>query len=188
MSINRLPKHPTGTFPISKNDPAYQYDRNPNRIKGKSQVLTLPAEPTLLGAPACLPNGPIGLMLTGAAFFSGLDAQNRDAVAHEAQDSCSGHPEVTGIYHYHSASPCLSDQPPVGTHSEIVGYALDGFGLYGRFGESGKELGSTDLDECHGHTHLVQWDGHSSAMYHYHVTRDYPYTLGCFKGVSSAIR
>ena len=32
-----------------------------------------------------------------------------------------------------------------------MGYAIDGFGIFGRYGDGGKALTSADLDECHGH-------------------------------------
>ncbi|MGL5908804.1 MAG: hypothetical protein ACRCZP_02310, partial [Phycicoccus sp.] len=41
---------------------------------------------------------------------------------------------------------------------------------------------SADLDACHGHVGPVLWDGEVREMYHYHLTRDYPYTVGCFVG------
>jgi hypothetical protein len=43
-------------------------------------------------------------------------------------------------------------------------------------------LSSSDLDACHGHTHMIPWDGKMVMMYHYHATWDFPYTLGCFHG------
>ena len=42
--------------------------------------------------------GPIGFLLTGGVFFNALDAQGKDAVAHEVQDRCQGHPERSGAY------------------------------------------------------------------------------------------
>lgn len=41
---------------------------------------------------------------------------------------------------------------------------------------------NADLDECHGHTHTIDWDGARVAMYHYHATWEFPYVVGCFKG------
>ena len=125
--------------------------------------------------------GIIGVMISGVALFNAVDEQGRDAVAHEIQDKCDGHPQREGQYHYHSLSRCL-ESAHVNGHSEMFGYALDGFGIYGRYGENGKELTDADLDECHGHTHEIMWDGKPVVMYHYHATREYPYTLGCFKG------
>ena len=63
-----------------------------------------------------------------------------------------------------------------------MGYMLDGFGIYGPEGENGEILTSADLDECHGHTHPVLWDGEMIDLYHYHWTYDFPYNIGCFKG------
>jgi hypothetical protein len=66
-----------------------------------------------------------------------------------------------------------------------MGYARDGFGIYGVRGESGKLLANADLDECHGHSHVIDWDGQMVTMYHYHATYDFPYTAGCMRGTYS---
>jgi hypothetical protein len=183
VRTNGLPSHPTGVFPIRPDEPAFQYDRNPNTIAPQAILLSLPAVPTPAPTPGCLPMGMIGFALSGAAIFNALDAQGRDAPAHEIQDRCNGHPEMRGQYHYHDLSPCLADAAgAAGRHSDLIGYALDGFGLYGRFGDNGRPLSNADLDACHGHSHVVTWDGTPQAIYHYHVTREYPYTLGCFRG------
>lgn len=183
ISGNGLPKsHSTGTFPITPSDPAYQFDRNPNSLQPQSVRLTLPRIPTVGSAPQCVSMGPIGVALTGVTIFNGLDAGGRDAVAHEIQDQCGGHPERRGQYHYHNLSACIAEVPEVSGHSALVGYVVDGFGLYGQKGETGKELTNTDLDECHGHSHEVVWDGTRRSLYHYHATHEYPYTVGCFRG------
>ena len=141
----------------------------------------LPADPTLSAQPACAP-GAVGVLLTGSVLFSALDAPGRDAVAHETQDGCQGHPQVSGVYHYHSVTTCLDDKRLPGGHSALVGYAIDGFGIFGRYGENGVLLKSADLDACHGHTHAIPWDGKTVVMYHYHATWDFPYTVGCLRG------
>jgi hypothetical protein len=51
--------------------------------------------------------GEAGIMLTGVPLLNGFDAGMRDAAAHEVQDTCSGHPQREGQYHYHSLSPCI---------------------------------------------------------------------------------
>ncbi len=130
--------------------------------------------------PTCLPGGAIGVLLTGSVFFDALDGEGRDALAHETQDLCQAHPEPSGEYHYHSLTTCLSD-PGTG-HSALLGYARDGFGIYGVRGENGETLTNADLDACHGHSHSITWDGQTVTLYHYHATNEYPYTLGCFKG------
>ena len=182
VSTNDLPNHNTGTFPISSTDPAYKYDQNPNHIGSQAILYSLNANPTL-GTRTCLPMGPIGITLTGSLLFNALDAAGRDAVAHEVQDLCQGHPDQSSEYHYHSLTNCLAD-PGTG-HSNLLGYALDGFGIYGVRGENGQVLTNADLDVCHGHTHSITWNGQVVSMYHYHATYEYPYTIGCFQGTAA---
>ena len=181
---NRLPKNPTGQFPISTKDDAYAYDRNPNTIERETYQINLPVLPALATEASCLPMGEIGVLVNGGYLFNALDEKGEDAVAHEIQDSCQGHPEHHGAYHYHNVTSCLEEK---GTqHSELVGYALDGFGIYGHQGEKGKVLTNQDLDQCHGHTHEIQWNGKPMKLYHYHATWEYPYTVGCFRGTPTA--
>lgn len=184
FTTNDLPKHPTGVFPIQPSEAAYRYDRNPNRIAGQTVRAELPKDPVISPNTTCAP-GAVGILLTGSVLFNALDAPGRDAVAHETQDSCQGHPQISGVYHYHWVTTCMDEKRLAGGHSALVGYALDGFGIFGRFGENGEELSSGDLDACHGHVHAIPWDGRTVVMYHYHATRDFPYTVGCMRGAYS---
>jgi hypothetical protein len=112
-----------------------------------------------------------------------LDASGRDAGAHETQDACDGHPQGQGIYHYHTYSPCLStkaSQRP--GSSTLVGYALDGGGIYLERDDHGNLPADADLDACQGRTSAITWDGKRVVMYHYDVTLEYPYTVGCYHG------
>ncbi|MBT0570814.1 YHYH protein [Curvibacter sp. CHRR-16] len=185
LDTNALPVHSTGIYPIPSDSQAFLYDRNPNRISSQRMRLSLPQWPQLAAQPSCAP-GAVGVLLSGVVLFNALDAPGRDAVAHETQDACQGHPQESGVYHYHSVSTCLEDKRggsgEGSSHSALVGYMLDGFGIYGRYGEDGQELSSQDLDECHGHTHSVVWDGKLVTLYHYHATWDFPYTAGCLRG------
>ena len=170
---NGLPSHATGQFPIQAGTPAAQYDMNPNSIRAQSLSYSLPAAPKVAASPSCIA-GPIAVMLTGAELYDALDAEGRDAPAHEVQDRCDGHPDPTGTYHYHSLSACAK----VGKGPTLVGYALDGFGIYA----GGKAVSTADLDVCHGTTSVVPWRGKRVRMYHYVMTRDFPYSLSCFRG------
>jgi hypothetical protein len=180
FSTNDLPNHGTGIYPIGRDTEAYKYDRNPNSISKQSISFSVPADP-VMGKPACMP-GSVGVLLSGSVLFNPLDEPGRDAVAWEIQDNCQGHPQQTGVYHYHSVSTCVDTKTLAGGHSALVGYAIDGFGIFGRKGEGGETLVSADLDECHGHTHEIEWDGRTVEMYHYHATWDFPYTVGCLRG------
>lgn len=178
----------TGEYPVKPGTAAYTYDRNPNSVSEQRIVLQLPLMPKEAEKPGCVPMGLVGITLTGVGIFNGLDALGRDAAAHEVQDHCNGHPERRGQYHYHSWSPCIPDAAgDAGRHSDLAGYMLDGFGIYGPVGENGKRLENKDLDACHGHSHAINWDGQMVVMYHYHFTDEYPYSIGCFKGMPVAM-
>jgi hypothetical protein len=172
---NDLPDHKTGTFPVASSDPAYLYDRNPNTIKAQSLTYSLAAAPTY-GEPQCM-GGEAGVMLTGVALFNGFDAGGRDAGAWEVQDSCQGHPQGTGIYHYHTLSACIKDT----SVSTVIGFALDGFPITGpRVGDK-NYLTTSDLDECHGIVSEITLDGKKTTTYHYVMTQDFPYSASCFR-------
>jgi hypothetical protein len=177
---NGLPPQPSGEFPVSESDPAYQYDRNPNSISAYELKTALPAEPRRQGEPSCV-GGTIGVMKSGVPLFSAFDAGGRDAVATEIQDDCSAHPEKTGQYHYHGLSSCLyrSDSEE---RSELLGWALDGFGIYVERDADGEPLSSADLDACHGRTSAIEWNGERRRMYHYVLTLDFPYAVACYRG------
>ncbi len=173
---NSLPNHVTGVFPIAASDPAYAYDRNPNSVKAQSMLYKLPDNPTY-DVPSCM-GGQAGIMLSGVALFNGFDAGGRDAGAWEIQDSCGGHPEKTGLYHYHTFSSCLQNV----SVTQIVGYALDGFPITGPQVGSTNYLTTADLDECHGLTSQIVKDGKLVTSYHYVMTQDFPYSVSCFRG------
>ena len=159
----------TGIFPIQRSDPAYQIDPNPNGIQTQNISFSLPLNPTLADAPSCVPMGMIGVALNGVAIFNALDAAGRDAVAHETQDICDGHPQSDGVYHYHGPSPCM---PGADGNNELVGYALDGFGIYSMYDANGVEQTDAELDACHGTTSPIMWNGQMVNMYHYVLTPD----------------
>lgn len=185
ITSNNLPTPPetTGIFPIQTTDPAYQYDTNPNAIVAQDIALTLPANPTVAASPTCVPMGMIGFATDGVAIFDALDNSGHDAVAHEVQDSCNGHPNGHGQYHFHGPSPCMPNEMTSG----LVGYALDGFGIYGEINPAtGKVWTDSDLDACHGVTSTVIWHGNAVQMYHYVLTPEFPYTVGCFRGTPVA--
>jgi hypothetical protein len=123
------------------------------------------------------------MTLDGVVLFNALDAGGRDAVAHEVQDRCNGHPQQSGTYHYHSISTCLINQGgQTPNSSTLVGYALDGYGIYIERDARGNLPTDADLDSCHGRTSTVMWDGRQLSIYHYDATVEYPYSVGCFRG------
>ncbi len=178
VESNGLPvKEPTGIFPISPSDSVYRYDTNPNHVGVQHLDFQIPLHPVVAERASCLPMGMIGFTVTGVAFYSALDDAGRDAAAHEIQDDCDGHPQANAQYHYHNASPCI----PGVESDEVVGWALDGFPILGLKNADGSYVTDAELDACHGRRGKVVVDGRTYD-YAYHLTREYPYTLGCFSG------
>ena len=59
-------------------------------------------------------------------------------------------------------------------HAAMIGYALDGFGLYAKLDDNGNE--PEDMDECRGHSD-------DTRGYHYHVlSLESNEFLDCFYG------
>lgn len=180
---NGLPSTPTGVFPINPSSIAYKYDRNPSHIEPHTINYKYPAIPQVAAAPSCVTYGSSGISLTGAYIYHGASTLGNDAAAYEMLDASGGQSDGTFSYHYHFLTPnLLKALDPSGSgHSALMGYMRDGFGIFGPRGEDGKILTSKDLDECHGHTHAILWDGNMINLYHYHWTYDFPYNIGCYK-------
>ena len=177
---NLLPvTNPTGTYPIAASDPAYEFDRNPGSIVSQTVSLSIPASPKLSTQSSCV-GGEVGISVDGPAIFSAVDATGRDAQAYELQDSCSGHPQNTGQYHFHGLSDCADN-------NKQFGWALDGFAIWGPVDPvTGQEWSNDELDECHGTTSEITLDGVKTTTYHYVANDQYPYVVGCFRGTATA--
>ena len=173
----------TGRFPISPSDPVYRYDTNPNSITQVALRYALPVSPVLV-APTCVPMGPIGLLRNGVPLFAPVDEEGRDAVGWESQDSCQGHPQQQGEYHYHDVSVCLRNAAR--ESSTVVGWAADGFPIAVERDASGALPTNADLDECHGRDAPYVLDGTVMSGYHYSATLEFPYVLGCFRATPVA--
>ena len=162
-----IPNHKTGHFPNAD---------NPNKILKQHYAFKIPRKPRVADKPTATPFGPIGVAINGIPFYNQYNREGRDAVRLEVFDSCCGHPDQAGRYHYHKYPVCVKSpfkEAPSG-HSPLIGFAFDGFAIYGPNGEDGKP--PSDLDECNGHTDTTRG-------YHYHVTAGYPYVLGAYHGV-----
>jgi hypothetical protein len=188
FTFNDLPiNHATGTFPIAGSDPASAYDRNPNSIAAQSVRWSVPLSPKAAAKPSCTPMGPVGVLADGAFLYNALDGEGRDAAAHEVLDRCGGHPDPSSSYHHHDVPSCLIARAKKGA-ATLVGYALDGYGVYVVKDKAGNLPSNAALDACHGTTSVVPWNGKPARIYHYVATLEYPYSIGCFHGTPIATR
>jgi hypothetical protein len=192
---NGIPTAPIGTFGIPKDSAAYKYYA-PLPATGYANAaeipaapwkmeFTLPKNPQVAEKPSCFTQIMFGVTLNGAAFHAevALDLEGKayDPSAALPTDNCFGHPYALQ-YHYHGYSWKCLDQGKSGEPSPLVGYALDGFGIYGPRGADGKLITNAQLDECHGMVSEVMFNGTKQSIYHYVLNNEYPYAVGCYRG------
>ena len=177
MDSQGYPNHPTAVFPNSG---------NPNRILVQNFHFKLPLEPQLAEQITRVPMGPIGVAINGVVFFNPFEMGGMNAVEGYSEvwlDSCCGHPQQEGVYHYHKYPSCVKSpfKDDGKQHSPIIAFAWDGFPVHGPYESDGvmaKDLkGAEALDVCNGHSDPERG-------YHYHVTPGrFPYVIGGYHGV-----
>jgi hypothetical protein len=117
---------------------------NPNVPTNQNFLVRFPRSPVVnAGTKTSTPLGVIGLWSNGVAVFNALDArsymnqniwhQNAITVEGPSFDACLGHPAPGGAYHHHENASCLYGADPA-RHSPVLGYAFDGFPIYGPYG------------------------------------------------------
>jgi hypothetical protein len=181
---HNLPNHPTAVFP----DRWRALDGNPNYIQEQQHVWRIPLEPRVnpnhVGVDAhnengALPMGPIGVATNGVIFFNPFDADSAEAIWR--LDRCCGHPSPGFDYHYHKYPVCVkSPWSDDGTaHSPLIGFAFDGFPIYGPYeapGELAKDSDKNPINEFN-----VHYD--EARGWHYHVTPGkFPHLIGGYWG------
>ncbi len=94
-----------------------------------------------------------------------------------AFDDCGGHVNPNDGYHYHAATGaagCNSAGSDADGHPALIGYAMDGYGIYGPV-EADSEV-AIGLDECNGHQDTTRG-------YHYHAASpELNQHVACFRG------
>ena len=127
--------------------PAYDigpWPGNPNTASDQNYTFRITRTPQVNpGTKTATPLGPIAVLINGVVAFNALDGRSynnqnvwhQDAVVTEGSsfDDCEGHPNAPGAYHHHLNPRCLYT-PDSTRHSPLIGYAFDGFPIYGEFG------------------------------------------------------
>ena len=127
-------------------------NNNPNGLSLQNETFNIPLNPTIN------PNGPqdttlgtVGVAINGIPIYNPFENQNQESAYGRIFSGCCGHPQNTGIYHYHKYPTCLrlfnnnwrSEKDKCddidrlvnrGNHSQLIGFALDGFPIYGPVG------------------------------------------------------
>jgi len=148
---------------------------------GVSLTVTLPKTPVTLSSPESIGNAGVGIALNGVKLEGAAPvAAILGGYTIAAFDDCVGHVNPFVGYHYHGANHGNGTCPGIDFegdgHGGLIGYALDGFGIYAMLDEDGNE--STDLDVCRGHTDDIRG-------YHYHSAGPGENAfIGCFSGAT----
>lgn len=117
---------------------------NPNIPVNQNFVFKITRNPIQnTGALTSTPLGHVGVWSNGVSIFNAKDGMsynnagvwNRDALFYEgiSFDDCLGHPAPNGEYHLHVNPTCLYNDSLNTIHSPIIGYAFDGFPIYGAY-------------------------------------------------------
>lgn len=128
--------------------------------------VTITTRPEKVSRTFALPFGAMGVMISGSPVYNPYEgdgvtvAMNANFTLTNAQgqqvpfmDACHAHPSPhpQGQYHYHGLPACVTSQvDQAGGPSHIIGYAFDGFPVYGDRDIRGAQIIPATLDECNG--------------------------------------
>lgn len=142
----------------------------PSYVSAITRTIYIPVTPVKLTSPISFGAGPgtNGPVIRGIAFnavvFDGPAPVNAILGAYTLApfDDAGGHINLIAGYHYHAATGMSKKIEQADGHAAMIGYALDGFGIYERISSTGAEY--TDLDASRGHSDTTRG-------YHYHVDK-----------------
>ncbi len=213
------------TFVVESNAvPHYTFvQTTPNPLQAQNEHWEVPRVPVAAATTTDVPLlGTAGFAVNGVPFFGPNEAAvppdeaYGDPVYNGLLDACEGH--TAFAYHYHAmpvkcldaaslvAEPWTNPDPAAGEASPIVGWALDGFAVYGPVECADAGCGAVQVmqsgyaktgdpktnawdayawaEHAGDATYLDACNGHEgpNGDYHYHATEGFPYIVGCFRG------
>jgi hypothetical protein len=135
------------------------------------------------GTHAATPLGAIGIAVNGVPMFNQYAAGGAPLTGEiNSFDQYNGHPQQTGVYHYHMEPTYLTANKG---KDALMGFLLDGFPVYGPM-ENGTTVTNASLDAYHGHTGATA--DYPNGIYHYHITATDPYINGSgFYGTAGTV-
>lgn len=163
-------------------------------IVGTNEQIAVPAEyaapiilaPTLSGTPLTR-DAALGVAVNGVPIYDytgGGEMSQDDLTHHQARhdtiqtgqlDVCGGHAGRGDDYHYHAEPTCMIEQMANAGDAAIIGWAFDGFPIYGAANPDGTEIADGTLDVCNG-------QADDTFGYRYHTSSDAPYIVQCLMG------
>ena len=152
----------------------------PKYYKEKQSTYYIPVKPLYLENSSRLGRDGIGIAFNGVNFEAPAPTHAIIAAHTLAPlDDAGGHVNPHAGYHYHALTGATKEVKQTDSHSAMVGYAMDGFGIYAHEDANGNKY--SDLDDCNGHYDEVRG-------YHYHAgAAGSNQILGCLHGVSGGM-
>lgn len=163
-------------------------------IVGTNEQVPVPAEysaPILLdpvlGSQPLTRDAALGVAVNGVPIYdytAGGEMTEADLAHHQARhdtfqtgqlDICGGHAGRGDDYHYHMAPVCMIAEMQNAGPDSIIGWAFDGFPIYGDLNPDGSEIAEGALDICNGQPDEV-------FGYRYHTSAEAPYIVQCLMG------
>jgi hypothetical protein len=132
---------------------------NSNLISSHTMVMDVPLNPN--ASAQTMNYGAVGVAINGVAIYDNQAAPGDDIYLEAISfDACQGHPDPSGIYHYHAEPYAISYND-----DHLIGVLRDGYFVYGRVDTGGA---APALDADGGHTGITAYSSGVS-VYHYHV-------------------
>jgi len=133
----------------------------PEYFKDQITTFTIPVTPKYLTNAQKFGRGGIGVAFNGVKFDPPAPT-HAILAAHTIAplDDHGGHVNPHGGYHYHAVTGSTKEVEQTDNHAPMIGYAMDGFGIYALIDKN--ENKATNLDDCGGHSDDLRG-------YHYHA-------------------
>ncbi len=165
--------------------------------KSQTYKFIIPTTPKYSTKTTSTSLGSIGVMISGAVLYNPFEGDgktvamannftitNSAGITASFVDKCAGHPTPdVGAYHYHGLPTCVTAKvDKVGKPSHVIGFALDGFPIYGDRDAKGKQISAKNLDKCNGvNSPTLEFP---KGIYHYVLlgTADARSSIACFHG------
>ena len=164
-------------------------------IAGSNEQLPVPADYSApvplqpsLGSSPVTRDAALGVAVNGVPIYdytAGGEMSAEDLLHHQTQhdtlltkqlDVCGGHAGRGDDYHYHVEPTCMIETMENAGDDAIIGWAFDGFPIYGKNNPDGTPIVDGTLDVCNG-----QKD--DTFGYRYHTSEEAPYIIQCLMGV-----
>jgi hypothetical protein len=122
----------------------------------------IPLSPTLSEQDPITRDAALGVAVNGVPIYDytgGGEMTQEDLAHHQAQhdtlqteqlDACGGHAGRGDDYHYHVKPSCMIEEMDNAGDAAIIGWAFDGFPIYGDRNPDGSEIPEGTLGLCNG--------------------------------------